>query len=159
MPDEFEKQLIESGLDPSELEDPEEFINHGFKQVPVEDLDAKIEKDLKGFTDLLGSLASTEDRKKALWKQIYENALMDRRNAFILFGDLYNMTAGKSAEHAIHGATLAKYLERMSKANDQMIKLADLVSDALTEEEEADWNEEGLYANFAENDLKGKKAH
>jgi len=35
---------------------------------------------------------------------------------------------GNSNEHAIHGQTITKYLERMSKANDQLIKLADLIS-------------------------------
>jgi hypothetical protein len=36
----------------------------------------------------------------------------------------------KSPEHAIHGRTIASYIERMSKANDQLLKLADLIASA-----------------------------
>ena len=36
----------------------------------------------------------------------------------------------------LYGASMAKYLERMSKSNDQLVKLAELMSKAVPEEEE-----------------------
>ena len=35
---------------------------------------------------------------------------------------------GNSANHSTHGGLATKYLERMSKSNDQIIKLAELVA-------------------------------
>jgi hypothetical protein len=146
----YETYLVESGIDPSTLakptdEDPDEFVNTGIKQFTMAELDAKIENEVKGFSDLLSTLSSTEDRKKALWKQIYEFALVDRKNAFVLFGDLYNMVQNNGTEHAIHGATLSKYMERMQKANEQLIKLAELVSEAIDEQVEESWSEDDMY--------------
>ncbi len=116
-----------------------------FTPPKAEELDNDISVNMKNFTSLLNSLSSTEDKKKALWKQIYENALIDRRNAYILFGDLYNIVAGNANEHGLHGANMAKYLERMSKANEQLIKLAELVSDEVTSVEAERFNEDNMY--------------
>ena len=88
----------------------------------------KKEKKVEKFSDLLDSLHSTEDKKKLLWKEIYENALNDRESAGILFTDLLMETRGNVANHAIHGAILSKYLERMSKSNDQILRLAEIIS-------------------------------
>ena len=90
----------------------------------VKKKEAKIEK----FSDLLDSLESTEDKKKLLWKEVYENALTDRENANILFTDLLIESRGNSANHAMFGQIMSKYLERMSKSNDQILKLAELIS-------------------------------
>jgi hypothetical protein len=146
----YEEHLIDSGLDPSVLENPEEYVNNsgGYKQISIDELDKKIANEIQGFADLLGTLATTEERKKSLWKQIYENAVTDRRNAFILFGDLYSMVANNNSEHAIHGQTLTKYMERMSKANEQLIKLAELVSQAIDESVEEDWGEDQMYESL-----------
>lgn len=157
----YENYLVESGIDPNALanpndEDPDQYINTGIKVLSTAELDAKIEREVKGFSDLLNTLASTEDRKKALWKQIYEFALVDRKNAFVLFGDLYNMVANNGTEHAIHGATLSKYMERMQKANEQLIKLAELVSEAIDEETEESWSEDDMYAMMNQGSGKAK---
>ena len=84
----------------------------------------KIEK----FSDLLESLENTEDKKKMLWKEIYENALNDRESAGILFTDLLTQSKGNAANHAMFGQIMSKYLERMSKSNDQILKLAELIA-------------------------------
>jgi len=84
----------------------------------------KIEK----FSDLLDSLENTEDKKKMLWKEVYENSLNDRENANVLFTDLLLMSKGDTANHAMFGPTMAKYLERMCKSNDQILKLAELIA-------------------------------
>jgi hypothetical protein len=88
----------------------------------------KKEEKIEKFSDLLNSLENTEDKKKLLWKEVYENALSDRDNASILLTDLLMETRGNLTNHATYGGTLSKYLERMSKSNDQILKLAELIS-------------------------------
>lgn len=119
-----------------------------FQPVPTRELDEKINGQLKDFSALLDSLSSLEDKKKALWKQIYENAVTDRKNAYILFGDLYKDVHNNSNEHAIHGPTLAKYLERMEKSNQQLIKLAEMIDEVVEQEEEYLADEESIYTRI-----------
>ena len=88
----------------------------------------KQENKIKDFADLLDSLSKTEDKKKLLWKEAYQNALDDRENAHILFVDLVKITVGNSTNHLQFGIMMSKYLERMSKSNDQILKLAELVA-------------------------------
>jgi len=83
---------------------------------------------LKHFSDILDGLESTEDKKKLLWKEIYENALGDRTSAQILFDDLMLQSTGNTANHAMFGSIMSKYLERMAKSNDQILKLAELIA-------------------------------
>ena len=92
-----------------------------------------IEKKLKDFSDLLDSLSSTEDKKKLLWKEAYQNALEDRENAHILVTDLLLQIRGNLTNHQSYGSIMSKYLERMAKSNDQILKLAEI----LAKEEEA----------------------
>jgi len=108
-----------------------------FSPPDIKKLDKDTEKQLLDFSGLLDTLSSLEDKKKLLWKQIYENAVSDRKNAYILFGDLYKDVHNNSNEHAIHGAILSKYMERMEKSNAQLIKLAEMIDDASEVEE--DW--------------------
>jgi len=93
----------------------------------IEKLEKKDEK-IKNFSDILESIESLADKKKLLWKEIYENAIQDRESANILFTDLVLQSRGNSANHQVFGTTMAKYLERMSKSNDQIIRLAELIS-------------------------------
>ncbi len=93
-----------------------------------------VEKKVKEFSELLDSIETSEDKKKLLWREIYENSVVDRLNAYMLFTDVYTTMSGQTAEHLQLGPIMAKYLERMNKANDQLLKLADLIS---KEEEKA----------------------
>jgi len=95
-----------------------------------------LEEKIKDFSDLLQQIDGVTDKKKRLWKEIYENAVTDRQNAYVLFTTLVEMVQDKSTEHAIHGKTMATYIERMSRANDQIIKLAELVSKSEQKQEE-----------------------
>lgn len=95
-----------------------------------------VEDKIKDFTDLLEQIDDVPSKKKKLWREIYENAVTDRQNAYVLFNTLVQIVEDKSAEHAIHGKTMAIYIERMSKANDQIIRLAELVSKSETKESE-----------------------
>lgn len=90
--------------------------------------DLAIETKIRDFSDLLAQIDGVSDKKKKLWREIYENAVTDRQNSYVLFTKLVDIVQDKSTEHAVHGKTLATYIERMSKANDQIIRLAELVS-------------------------------
>ena len=97
----------------------------------IEDAIEKVsesEKKISRFSDLLESLENTEDKKKLLWKEVYENALIDRENANILFTDLLLQSKGNPTQHATFGGMMSKYLERMAKSNDQILKLAELIA-------------------------------
>ena len=90
----------------------------------VKKTDVKIER----FGDLLDALENTEDKKKLLWKEVYENALIDRENASLLFTDLLMQSRGNAGNHAMFGPIMSKYLERMAKSNDQILRLAELIA-------------------------------
>ena len=83
---------------------------------------------IKDFSDLLSSLRKTEDKKKLLWKEAYQNALEDRESASILVNDLLLTIPGNPASHSSFGVLLTKYMERMAKCNDQILKLAELIA-------------------------------
>lgn len=101
----------------------------------------ELKKKFDSFSGLLNSIESIEDKKKVLWKEIYENSVMDRENAFVMFMKLYQTVSNDSAQHAIHGTTITKYLERMNKANDQLLKLAELLQNAERKNESLDPDE------------------
>ncbi len=92
-----------------------------------------LKKKINDFANVLQKIEHADAKKKILWKEIYENAVMDRQNAHILFVEAYTTMATGTTEHATLGSTLSKYLERMNKANDQMIKLAELISKSENE--------------------------
>lgn len=100
----------------------------------VEKLLDKVEKNdkkenaLKNFAEILDNIDSLEDKKKMLWKEIYENSLDDREKAKMLFNDAYLTMTHDIPTHMNIGAIMSKYLERMSKSNDQILKLAELIA-------------------------------
>lgn len=106
-------------------------LNDDVDQLELVDVsDRSIKDRIKDFSGLLNQIESINDKKKQLWKEIYENAICDRQNAYIMFTKLVMIVQDKSTEHAVHGRTISSYIERMSKANDQLIKLAELVARA-----------------------------
>lgn len=48
-----------------------------------------VEKKTEQFGEMLSSIEALEDKKKYLWREIYENAIVDRMNAYMLFTDVY----------------------------------------------------------------------
>jgi hypothetical protein len=86
------------------------------------------ESRIQDFSDLLSKITNVDDKRKQLWKEIYENAILDRRNAYVMFIKLNQISKDNSNEHAVHGRTMATYLERMSRSNDQLIKLSEILS-------------------------------
>ena len=88
------------------------------------------DKKVEQFADILDSIDNTSDKKKMLWKEIYENAVVDRTNAHILFTNLYSQMGGSAADHATLGVTLTKYLERMAKSNEQLLVLSKQIAES-----------------------------
>jgi hypothetical protein len=119
------------------------------------ELTKKVEEDLATFSDLLNSLDTVDERLKLLWKQIYENALVDRRNAYVIWTDLFMAVHGNPEQHVIHGDHLAKYMERMEKANVQLLKLAELVHKAKDRQEAESLPSGGALFDKLEKKLRG----
>lgn len=100
-----------------------------------------VEERIKDFSGLLRQIESLSDKKRQLWTEIYENAISDRQNSYAMFARLVKIVQEKSSEHAVHGKTISSYIERMSKANEQLIKLAELIAKAEKKDEEIDPDE------------------
>ena len=94
----------------------------------IEDTELLLEQKTKDFSELLRQIDGVSDKKKKLWQEIYENAVIDRQNAYVLFASLAKIVQNDSTEHAVHGKTLSSYIEKMSKSNDQLIRLSELIS-------------------------------
>lgn len=103
----------------------------------------KKEEQIKNFADILDSIDTLENKKKMLWKEIYENAIEDREKSKILFNDAYISMTGGVNEHMNIGAIMSKYIERMSKSNDQILKLAELI--AKEEEKSENISDEDIF--------------
>jgi hypothetical protein len=98
----------------------------------LEVYDEQIQKDISSFAMLIDTITTAEERKKELWKKIHYNAVIDRRNAFMMYADLVKQIEKDHTQHAVLGTHVAKYLERMSKSNEQLIKLAEIVDSKVT---------------------------
>ena len=108
----------------------------------------KREDKIKNFSELLDDLTSTEDKKKLLWKEIYENAVSDRERASILYTEAYKSMGHSTQDHAAIGSIMSKYLERMCKSNDQILTLATLIAKA--EEQERNVDPDDLFGKILE---------
>lgn len=115
----------------------------------LQDLKQKHEQQqqkIDSFSELLDDLINTKDKKKMLWKEIYENALRDRANAEILFNEAY--TTMQTNEHITIGPILTKYLERMNRSNEQLLKLAEVISKA--EEQSSKIDPDDIFSKIQE---------
>lgn len=99
---------------------------------------AALRKKQDDFKCLLDSIESLDEKTKVLWMDIYFNAFNDRMLSQNLFDTLWPLVRDNPDSHAIHGQTLAKYVEKLTKSNDQIIKLADLVEKAKEKDEVID---------------------
>ncbi|MEK6881351.1 MAG: hypothetical protein AABY22_17140 [Nanoarchaeota archaeon] len=71
---------------------------------------------------------STKNLKlEELLDQVYDNALEDRERAIGLYDDLHEELGGQLTNHAAAGMIISKYIERLNKSNDQLIKLAEMI--------------------------------
>lgn len=120
-------------------------------------INKNINDKIEEFKKLLDEISSLEDKRASLWLDVYINALQDRDYAFNMYTHLSGfVTSGVDPNvHALHGPNIAKYLERMSKANDQLLKLAELVGGAMEQESASKVpTADELYKQFAAEDPK-----
>jgi len=110
-----------------------------------EDVKIQVKSGLSDFSLLLSDL-ELDPRLASLWRLIYSNAMTDRKNAFALWLDLYVKTYNNEDKHFQHGQTLHKYMDIMTKSNQQLLKLAELVDKARENKERIDG--ENLINNF-----------
>ena len=118
-------------------------MNDTDKLLAKAEINSVKEKQIKNFADILDSIDTLENKKKMLWKEIYENAIEDREKSKILFNDAYISMSGGVNEHMNIGAIMSKYIERMSKSNDQILKLAELI--AKEEEKSENISDEDIF--------------
>jgi hypothetical protein len=122
------------------------------KEADIEDLNDKLgdlkrkESKVAQFDDLLNSIEGLDNKKRILWSEIYRNALTDRESASILFTDTIMQIKGNAANHSILGPIVVKYIERMSRANDQIIKLAEII----TKEESRPLDTDSIFYQISE---------
>jgi hypothetical protein len=104
----------------------------------VEMTERSVEEKIRDFGAILKDIESLDDKMRQLWKEIYENALADRQNSYVMFTQLFSLVTNKSTEWAVHGKTLHASVERMQKANEQLVKLAELISRAKNRDDALD---------------------
>lgn len=109
------------------------------------DAEKTTKETVEQFTQLVSDIPNVSDSQKYLWIESYKNAVFDRRNAHALFVALVDIIGDRTTEHAVHGKTLASYIERMNKCNDQIIKLSEMITKAMVEE---DFDPASLYKQF-----------
>lgn len=119
------------------IHDSKEIKDKFKKQVVVN------EEKIKNFKEILDNIENLDPKNRSLWREIYENAAYDRECASILLTNAMIAMEQTSHSHVALGATLSKYLERMNKSNDQILKLAEMVLSA--KEKEGNLDENDLY--------------
>lgn len=105
----------------------------------ITSLDGEIKR-AQNFSELLADIQSLDSKRKALWIEIYNNAVSDREKACMLFTEAYKSmgTSNTMEYHVSLGSTMTKYLERMSKCNDQILDLANLIIKVEEREQKID---------------------
>ena len=86
---------------------------------------------LQSFLVTLERTSGIDHKKITLWREIYNNAIADRELAAIVYTGLWSKMGDEIAHHGIYGPIIAKYLERMNRTTDQLLKLAELIATEL----------------------------
>lgn len=105
---------------------------------------------LESFDKILSEIEGATSREKMLWREIYDNAISDRAAANLCFLSLFPTLQNDHDKHIIGGDKLSKYIERMTRSNDQLIKLAELIQKSREKDESID--EEALYKQIEQGD-------
>ena len=107
----------------------------------------------------MSSESSSNDgkTKEQIWNEIYQNAFQDREKASMLVTNLWKEITADPEKHVLYGTTITKYLERMSKSNDQLVKLAELMSKDAPEEEEKPLELDDVYNEISGIQIKSDK--
>jgi len=92
------------------------------------DSDKDVQKKINNFQKILDDMDGVDPKKIHLWLEIYDNACNDRVCASALFAQAFSQLGLSHTDHMTLGPTLVKYLERMTKSNEQLLQLAQLIS-------------------------------
>jgi hypothetical protein len=116
-----------------------------------------LRKKIDTFAEILDSVKTADTKIKTLWREIYENAISDRENASMMFTDAWQrMQSPGTADHIAIGTTMSKYLERMCKSNEQILRLAELI--AKIEEDSVTINTDDVFSQIGDlSERKNKK--
>lgn len=123
------------------------------KHIDVSDLEKEAEKQASKMYDfevLLDDTKDLDEKKRLLWKQIYRNAVEDRSSAAILFETAFKTMGSSATDHISMGSTLVKYLEKMSKSNQQLLELSELIS--RDEEKSTKIDPDDIFRRIGESD-------
>lgn len=94
----------------------------------------KTERQIKDFEKQIAEMKDDDSPHARLWIEIYNNAVSDRTCASALFTQAFSLLGASAADHVSLGTTLVKYLERMSKSNEQLLSLSQLIEKDRSEE-------------------------
>jgi len=98
-------------------------------------------KRIESFKEVMQELSGADPQKMSLWVEIYDNASGDRTIASALFTQAFTLLGSSSSDHASMGPILVKYLERMSKSNEQLLTLAQIVAKEVEKKVSMDTND------------------
>lgn len=101
---------------------------------------------LKDFSSILEKIEDLDEKSKLLWSEVYKNSIEDRNLAYGLLIKLINICGSNTTEYAMHGRTMSSYIERMNKANDQLMRLSELIRKA--EEEQSTIDPDEMFAKI-----------
>lgn len=106
----------------------------------------------KKFRELLDGLSTVDEKKKYLWYDIYTNAFKEIDMAYRLFDEAVAATdLTVDINHSELGPTLVKYLERASKANEQLLKLVNMIEEVEQKENELELDQLRNHAGLGKN--------
>jgi hypothetical protein len=109
-------------------------------------VDADIEEKVKNFNELVQDVADLDPKLRLLWSEIYQNAVADRRYSRLLYEDLLPKLLSATENHGLYGDKIKMYLERMSKANDQLLLLVKYIAEHVVSDSVV--NTKDLYSQF-----------
>lgn len=109
----------------------------------------KNKKKIENFLKILEQTKNIDEKKKSLWMEIYFNAQEDRERASLLLSSAMSSMGGDQNTHSNIGTVMSKYLERMSKSNDQILKLAEMIQVFGSKSEPEELDEEDIYSKLA----------
>lgn len=110
-------------------------------------------------------MGNNKKRIKELLEAAFTNAKDDRDKANSLLKDVSvyigtgNINSNGSDKHREVGIAASKYLDNLTKSNDQIIKIAELLKKTIKEEnaELTDEDKTGFYEEIEENDSTSKE--
>ena len=95
------------------------------------------------------------DKLSKILEEAIINIREDRRLATLLLEDVVEYISGQQDRHQNVGMTASKYLENLSRTNEQIVKIAAIMKSNLNREEEiSEEDKEDLYKLLENSEIK-----